>query len=81
MEEDRYYGEGSIWGYPTVTSYPSSVKSKLGIDTRHAVWSFQRVELDRGAYVIINDGADEWFLEYEGQIEDIITLSDFSVTE
>lgn len=81
MEEDRYYGEGSIWGYPTVTSYPSSVKSKLGIDTRHAVWSFQRVELDRGSYVIINDGADEWFLEYEGQIEDIITLSDFSVTE
>ena len=77
-EEDRYYSEGGRGEYQTITSYPSSVKSDLGVDLRHAVWSYRKIDLNYGDYVIINDGADDWFLKYEDQIEDIITLADFS---
>jgi len=76
-EENRYYGEGSWSGYQMISSYPSSVKSKLGVDLRHAVWSYRKIDLNQGDYVIINDGADSWFLEYEDQIEDTITLCNF----
>jgi len=77
-EEDRYYSEGGRGEYQTITSYPSSVKSDLGVDLRHAVWSYRKIDLNYGDYVIINDGADDWFHKYEDQIEDTITLADFS---
>ena len=64
--------------FPRKTSYPSSVKSSTGIDTRHAVWSYQVVNTDIGDFAIINDGADDWFLEYEDQISDTLTLLMFS---
>lgn len=78
QEEERYYSEGGSRRYKTVTSYPASVKSETGVDLRHEVWSYRKVILDQGVYVIINDGADAWFLEYEDQIEDTITLADYS---
>ena len=78
QEEERYYSEGGSRRYKTVTSYPASVKSETGVDLRHEVWSYRKVILDQGVYVIINDGADAWFLEYEDQIEDTITLADFA---
>lgn len=81
MEENRYLSEGSNEGYPMIISYPSSVKSKWGLDTRNAVWSYTKIQLDQGDYVICNDGADAWFLEYEDQINDMMTLATFSTDE
>ena len=77
-EENRYINEGfrSNWAY--YTSYPDSITSENGFDTRNAIWSYQRYDLESGDYAVINEGADVWFLEYEDQISDIITLSDFS---
>ena len=78
-EEDRYYTEGQTRGFPSKTSYPSSVNSPEGFNTRDAVWAYQAVYTDIGDYVIINEGADSWFLEYKDQISDIITYMDFFV--
>lgn len=79
QEEDRFYLEGETWGFPSTTSYPSSVKSRTSYDVRYAIWSYQAVHTDNGDYVIINDGADDWFQEYRDQISDMITYTDFSV--
>ena len=78
QEEGRYYGEGLWYGFTTKTSYPASVKSITGIDTRHAVWSYEVVNTDIGDFVIMNDGADGWFSEYEDQISDTITILKFT---
>ena len=77
-EEDRYYGDGSWNGFPVIWSYPSSVKSSTGVDTRHAIWSYEVVNTDIGDFAIINDGADNWFLEYEDQISDTLSLITFT---
>ena len=78
-EEDRYYSEGQNRGFPSKTSYPSSVESPAGFDTRNAVWSYKAYYTDTGDYVIINDGADGWFSQYQDQISDIITYMNFTV--
>ena len=78
-EEDRYYSEGQSRGFPSKTSYPSSVKSPEGLDTRNAVWSYRSYDTGIGDYVIINDGADNWFPQYQDQISDILTYMNFSV--
>lgn len=57
QEEGRYYGEGLWYGFTTKTSYPASVKSITGIDTRHAVWSYEVVNTDIGDFVIMNVNA------------------------
>ncbi len=77
-EEDRYYGEGLWNGFTTKTSYPSSVKSTTGVDTRHSIWSYEVVNTDIGDFAIINDGADDWFPEYEDQISDTMTILTFT---
>ena len=79
VEEDRYYFDGFYNDCLHRVSYPSSVSNEMGIDTRNAIWSYQYDDLVNGDYVIINDGADSWFLEYQDQIGDIITLSSFAV--
>ena len=78
-EEDRYYFEVQNRGFPTKTSYPSSVESPEGLDIRNAVWSYEMYDTDIGDFVIINDGADSWFSQYQDQISDIILYMDFSV--
>ena len=78
-EEDRYYSEGQSRGFTAKTSFPSSVESPLGFDTRNAIWSYQAYYTDIGDYVIINDGADSWFSQYHDQISDIITYMNFTV--
>ncbi|MEF2838269.1 MAG: hypothetical protein U0N82_11170, partial [Oscillospiraceae bacterium] len=78
QEEERYYEEGGWSFFPRKTSYPSSVKSSTGIDTRHAIWSYHVINTDIGDFAIINDGADEWFLEYEDEISDTLTILQFT---
>ena len=77
-EKDRYHAEGQWNGFITKTSYPSSVKSTTGIDTRHAVWSYEVVHTDIGDFAIMNDDADGWFLEYEDQISDTLSILTFT---
>lgn len=79
VEEDRYYFDGYYNDRLHRVSYPSSVSNEMGIDTRHAIWSYQYDDLVEGDYVIINDGADSWFLKYEDQIEDTIIFADFTI--
>ena len=79
QENDRYYSEGQTIGFPSKTSFPASVQSPEGFDTRNAIWSYKAIYTDIGDFVIINDGADSWFLEYKDQISDMITYMDFSV--
>lgn len=78
-EEDRWYGEGSWMGYPSVMSYPGSIATKTTYNTRHAIWSYYSAQTDSGDFVVVNEGADAWFLEYEEAIDDIISLCYFSV--
>ena len=78
QEEDRYYSEGQTRGFPSKTSYLSSVSSQEGFDTRNAIWSYEAIYTDIGDVAIINDGADSWFLEYEDQISDTLTILKFT---
>ena len=78
-EENRFYLDGSWHGFPSKQSYPSSVSTTEGFNTSDAIWSYKAVYTDIGDYVIINDGADSWFMEYKDQIEDTISLSSFTV--
>jgi hypothetical protein len=78
-EEDRYYSERQSRGFPSKTSFPSSVESPLGFDTRNAIWSYMAYYTDIGDYAIINEGADSWFSQYHDQISDIITYMNFTV--
>ena len=78
-EENRFYLDGSWHGFPSKQSYPSSVSTPEGFNTSDAIWSYKAVYTDIGDYVIINDGADSWFMEYKDQIEDTISLSSFTV--
>ena len=79
QENDRYYSEGQTKGFPSKTSFPASVQSPEGFDTRNAIWSYEAIYTDIGDVVILNDGADSWFLEYKDQISDMITYMTFSV--
>ncbi len=76
-EEERYFAEGSWYGYTSVTSWPASVQSPQGFSTYGHIWSYKKYVMNSGDYAVINDGADSWFLEYEDQIEDMLTLSQF----
>lgn len=75
VETDRYINEGMSYGYPSYTSYPSSVKTPTTFSTYHVAWSYRRYDLETGDFAIINDGADPWFLQYEDQIDCIYSLS------
>lgn len=78
-EENRWYGEGSWMGYPSVRSYPDQALTD-SLDAREAVWSYYRVRTGIGDFAIINEGADAWFPEYREAIDAIISLCGFSVT-
>ncbi len=77
-EENRWYGEGSWMGYPSVRSYPDQALTD-SLDAREAVWSYYRVRTGIGDFAIINEGADAWFPEYREAIDAIISLCGFSV--
>ena len=79
VEEDRYIVEGSHFGWTTYTSYPSDVKTKGGFYTYGKSWSYERYDLEKGDYVVINNDADAWFVEYKDRIQDIMTLSNIAV--
>ena len=81
QEENRYYNEGGWMGYPSIRSYPSSVATPTTLDTRNTIWSFYKAETDNGDFAVINESADDWFLEYEEAIEDTISLCRFSISE
>lgn len=78
-EENRWYGEGSWMGYPSVRSYPDQALTD-SLDAREAVWSYYRVRTGIGDFAIINEAADAWFPEYREAIDAIISLCGFSVT-
>lgn len=76
-EENRYISEYSYGSYAVVTSWPSDVQSPEGFSTYGHIWSYQKYVMNCGDYAIINEGADGWFLDYQEQLSDIITLSSF----
>ena len=78
-EGERYYTEGLRGGFETRTSYPASVKTATGYDARNSIWSHEVVHTDIGDFAIVNEGADDWFLEYEDQILDTLTLLQFTI--
>lgn len=78
QEENRYYSEGGGYSGSTVTSYPSTVSTKNGVDTTNAIWSFYRARTENGDFAVINQGADDWFLQHEQAIEDTITFCQYS---
>lgn len=80
VEEDRYISEGFYYDWKSYVSYAAKdVKSPGGISTYGQVWSYERYDLEKGDYVIINDGADTWFAEYKDRIQDIRSLSNITV--
>ena len=80
LETDRYVSEGMAYGFQSYTSYPSSVKTPTSFSTYHVVWSYRRYDMEAGDYVVINDGADTWFLKYEDQITYMDTLAKVQIT-
>lgn len=76
---DRFINEGMHHGGPWYVSYPAEVSQGVSFDITGAIWSNQRICTTAGDYAIINDGADGWFLEYQDQIEDAITISEYTV--
>jgi len=75
---DQYIAPGSHYDWNTYTSYPLDSNNPNAFSSRDMIWSYQRFDLTSGDYVVINDGADSWFLEYKDQIEDMITLSEIA---
>lgn len=76
-EEDRYFTEGTWYDYPSLTSWPKEVQFPGGFSTYGHIWSYKKYVMNTGDYAVINDGADSWFPEYEDQVEDMFTLSQF----
>lgn len=79
QEENRLLLEGGFWEWTTVTSYSDEAGTPNNFDVTDAVWSYERIELGSGDYVVINDGADSWFREYRDQIDDTMLLTQISV--
>lgn len=80
VEEDRYIMEGSYYDWTTYTSFAEAdVRIPGGISTSGKIWSYKRYDLETGDYVVINDGADAWFAEYEDMIQAIELLALFSI--
>ena len=77
-KEDLHYEERTRNRFPTKIAYPSGVLEKLGHVTRDDIWSFEMVNTDVGDFVIINDGADDWFANYVDQISDTLSLLQFT---
>ena len=78
-ETDRFINEGMHHGGPWYISYPAEVSQSGSFDVTGAIWSYQRICTSAGDYAIINEGAGSWFLEYQDQIEDAITISEYTV--
>lgn len=77
QEENRYISTFTTYNnFTKFISWPSDVKQGSNFSTYGRIWSYQKTSLSHGDYAVINDGADSWFLEYEDQINDIITLTD-----
>jgi len=69
-EGQRHYSESTYNGNVWWTSYtPQTGKAE------ERIWSYSQLHTDHGDYAILNEGTDEWFLEYEDQIQDIISWS------
>lgn len=81
QEENRLILEGGFWEWTTVTSYSDEAGTPNNFDVTDAVWSYERIELGSGDYVVINDGADSWFREYRDQIDDTMLLTQISVAD
>lgn len=85
LEEDRYIMDSGSTVEPDgtrgqiSTSYPSDVKTKTTLSTVGRIWSYKKYDFSAGDYAVINDGADDWFLDYKDQIEDIVTLSEYTI--
>lgn len=69
-EKNRYLNHSSS-GY---TSYPLTVLYPNGMSTSGENWSVSVDYYENGDYVILNEGADQWFDQYEEEIR-IQTLS------
>ena len=78
-ETDRFINEGMHYGGPWYISYPVEVSQSGSYDVTGAIWSYQRICTSAGDYAIINESADSWFMEYQDQIEDAITISEYTV--
>ena len=78
-ETDRFINEGMHYGGPWYISYPVEVSQSGSYDVTGAIWSYQRICTSAGDYAIINESADSWFVEYQDQIEDAITISEYTV--
>ena len=73
VETDRYISESYGWEPDVYASYPASAETE---GTSDAIWSYLRMPLGHGDYVVINQGADSWFRAYSDQILDTTTLVD-----
>ena len=69
-EGERHYSESTYNGNVWWTSYPPQTGK-----AEERIWSYSQLHTDHGDYAILNEGTDEWFLEYEDQIQDIISWS------
>lgn len=80
-EEDRYVDDSGLVGnnVTVYTSYPSEVKTPTSFLTEGYTWSYKRYDLEVGDYAVINEGADQWFLEYQDMIEDMVLLAAVSM--
>ena len=72
--DTRYYQVGQGENGEAERSYPASVAGDGYVITEGAVWSYDITRSEWGDYGVINEGADSWFGNYLGQIEDIVIL-------
>ena len=77
--DTRYYLAYTRDGVEVERSYPASVAGDGYLNTQGAVWSYDITRSEWGDYGIINEGADSWFGDYLGQIEDIAVLCQMEV--
>ena len=77
-EKDLHYEERTWNSFPTRIAYPACLLEKQDFVTRDDMWSFEMVSTDVGDFTIINDGADDWFVNYVDQIHDTTTLLQFT---
>ena len=73
QETDRYIEKRSnLKGFSDVrTSYPASFQDDSA-DPESGIWSYQLFRAGAGDYVILNEGADAWFMDYVSEIRETI---------
>lgn len=77
MTDDMIIRESAYAECCTVTAWPSGISEDPYFDYREYLFAYKRNDYFPGDYVVINEGADNWYHKYRETISDLQALTTF----